>query len=246
MENNTSNNKDKKMAMVFSYLVLRRLVGILGVLFPFILVLGFLIYNCDGQVFQSSISSYYHTCVKHIFGGVLFVIAFFLYAYIGYKDKKGSVSNCKSILCKIDLQDNQVGNLACLCAIGVALFPTTAESQKIGIVGILHIIFAVGFFICLIYFCLCLFTRSKPESLSDRKLKTNKIYKLCGYAIALFILLIPVIGIISRLLGIYELLHDNIKYVFVLETLALWAFGVAWFVKGEGDRAIINLFRTNN
>jgi len=41
MNDNNKDNEKAKMGMVFSYLTLRRLVGILGVLFPFLLVLGF-------------------------------------------------------------------------------------------------------------------------------------------------------------------------------------------------------------
>ena len=70
-------------SLVFSYLTLRKTIGILGTSFPFVLYLGALIIFRTG--IQSSISSYYHTGMGDVFVGTLCVIGFFLLSYKGYK-----------------------------------------------------------------------------------------------------------------------------------------------------------------
>ena len=248
MNNITLDKEDAKMAMVFSYLALRSLIGILGVAFPFLLVIGASIYSFSGIAIESSISTYYHTSAKHIFGGVLFIISFFLFAYIGYEDNEGSIPHCgrifsklpKRILSKLGFKDNTVGNWACLWGICLTLFPTTPH----GIVGKLHYAFAAMFFACLIYFCFFSFTRSKPGKMDDDKRKRNRIYRRCGYSMIVFLILIP-LGQCSKLFGGYELVHDKINYVFWLETFALWAFGVSWLAKGKVEEGLaLSLFRS--
>ena len=134
---------------------------------------------------ESSISKYYYTSAKHLFGGILFVVGFFLIAYKGYEDFADSVSNCGFLLCKLKLKDNIAGNIAGLLAIGVVLFPTTKECETTDVVGILHYISAFGFFSLLIYFCLCLFTRSKSKDMTNRKkiqkqgIQILRLYNAC-------------------------------------------------------------------
>ena len=56
----------------------------------------------------------------------------------------------------------------------------------------------------------------------------NEVYRLCG------VLMLACIGLIGVYkLGLDESPLQHLKPVFWLESLALWAFGVSWFVKGE-------------
>lgn len=64
------------MTIVIDYLRLRRAVGLLGVLLPFILL------ALAGE--QPSLSAYYYTPARDVFVGLLFVIAALLGAYRGY------------------------------------------------------------------------------------------------------------------------------------------------------------------
>ncbi len=243
MEGNSLSDEKYKMALVSSYFMLRRTIGFLGFVFPFLLLFGAPIYDGTGIVIESSISSYYYTGVKHIFAGVLFVVAFFLLAYKFQDDTEVSFSHCKFILCKINLSDNAVGNAACFFAIGIALFPTTEKNLNFDIVGSLHYVFAGLFFLCLIYFSLCLFTRSKSKKIKGRKRIANCIYKICGYTMFLCILLIAAIKIYLKLFGLSEPVNEEYTYVFWLEAIALWAFGISWLVKGEMEEIIIKTFK---
>ena len=219
MNKKSENNKG---SLVFSYLELRKIIGILGMAFPFILSLGAWILFQTGM--RSSISSYYHTGMRDVFVGTLCVIGFFLLSYKGYQRS-----------------DDIAGDLGCLFAVGVALFPTTPDVGSVSgarIIGFIHLCFATLFFLTLIYFSLFLFTKTDPnKSPSRRKLIRNKVYKTCGYIMSICIALIV----------IYYVLPTSIasplkvcKPVYWLEALAILAFGVSWITKGEAilkDRA---------
>ncbi|MBN2349873.1 MAG: hypothetical protein JXJ22_13590 [Bacteroidales bacterium] len=218
MENN---NEKKQDPQLISYLTLRKAVGILGVAFSVVLVIGSVV--CGGcEEIQGSISSYYHTNMRNIFVGILCAIALFLFAYKGY-----------------DNRDAVAGNLACLFALGVAFFPTSVTDSltrcipnpiENHIISVIHFTSAAGFFLVLAYFSIFLFTINKGE-ITKMKLKRNRLYKICGYVMLASILLIAVYSICLNL-GRCEGL---IKFdpVFWLETIALWAFGVSWLTKGN-------------
>jgi len=201
-------------SLVISYLVLRKAVGIVGILLPFVVSLGGFILFSKG--IQSSISSYYYTGMRDVFVGSLWTIGFFLYSYKGYDDI-----------------DNIVSNLACVFAVGVSLFPTTPDdpaSLAVRIVGDVHLLFASSFFLALTYFSLFLFTRTDSNRHPTReKRKRNIVYKTCAYVMFGCILL----------MGIYHFLPnsatsglDFYKPVYWLESLAIVTFGISWFTKG--------------
>ncbi|WKZ34415.1 MAG: hypothetical protein QY332_12410 [Anaerolineales bacterium] len=204
-----------QMSLIISYLTLRKAVGILGTALPFMLSLGAWLLFQTG--IQSSISSYYHTGMRDVFVGTLFAIGVFLLSYKGYEP-----------------QDNWAGNLASLFAIGVALFPTTpakAGPNTWDWVGSLHLVFAALFFLTLIYFSLFLFTKTHPnKSQTNRKKQRNIVYKVCGYTMALCVLLIVIFFLLPHSL---ETRLNGLNLLYWLETVAILAFGVSWLTKGE-------------
>ena len=161
-----NNGADNDKSLVISYLTLRKIVGILGTSFPFVLFIGAVIFFSTG--IQSSISSYYHTGMRDVFVGILCVIGFFLLSYRGYERK-----------------DNIAGDFACAFALGVALFPTAPDgliSDGARFIGYVHLAFATAFFVTLIYFSLRLFTKTNPDIAPTRQKKQrNQVYKICGY-----------------------------------------------------------------
>jgi uncharacterized membrane protein len=209
-----SNGETRGESLIISYMTLRRLVGFLGIALPFVLVIGGWLIFGVGQ--QSSISSYYYTPMRNVFVGTLCVIGFFLLSYRGYERK-----------------DNIAGNLACLFAVGVALFPTAPDanvSPRAAIIGHVHLTFAAAFFATLIYFSLCLFTKTAPDARPTRqKLRRNAMYKACGYVMAVCMLTILAITLIP---GARQALQAYAS-VFWLEGLAVIAFGISWLTKGE-------------
>jgi hypothetical protein len=194
----------KERALV-SYLTLRRVVGVLAVALPIVLVLwGFAL--CECIELQDSISDYYGLRTRDAFVGIIFAIAWFLFAYRGYERK-----------------DDVVGDLACLFAIGVALFPNSGGDWE----KTVHFISAAGLFLVLAYFSVFLFTKSDDLPTPEKRIR-NRIYLACGIVI---VACIVSIGLYNWLLGDTTL--ADVKPVFWLESLLLWAFGFSWFVKGQ-------------
>ncbi len=201
-------NDGHEAQLLVSHLTLRRVVGVLGVLLPVLLVVGCLVLG-SRPVLQESISDYYRTAARDVFVGILFVIAWFLFAYRGY-----------------DRKDDVAGNLACLFALGVALFPGTSE--KTGIL-VVHLVSAGALFLVLSYFSLFLFTKTAKGVPPTRQKKLrNGVYVVCG---------VVMLVCIASAAAYYAFLRTTsiaaIRPAFWLESVALWAFGCSWFVKGE-------------
>jgi hypothetical protein len=199
-------------SLVLSYLGLRKAVGIIGTSLPFVLVFGKLL--LDGPGIQASISDYYYTSMRNVFVGSLCAIGVFLMSYRGYSR-----------------EDDITGDLACVFAVGVALFPTVPATISSGwdvIIGRVHLGFASAFFLTLAYFCLVLFRRTNPnKSMTGRKRQRNVVYTICGYAILVCIGLIVLVMLLSNS-GIQKL-----DPVFWLESAAVLSFGISWLTKGE-------------
>ncbi len=196
--------------LVISYLEIRKGVGVIGIALPILLVAGYLIF--EGPGIQNSISAYYHTVMRDVLVGCLWAIAVFLLSYRGYEG------------------DDRIGDLASLFAIGVALFPVTpagSNARDEFIIGWVHWLFAAALFLTLAYFCLVLFRKGKPDP-TPQKRKRNWVYTVSGWLI-----LACIAGIAAVSLFPDSRVHDA-DPVFWLEAIAVWAFGWAWFTKGEG------------
>lgn len=205
-------------ALVTSYLKLRQFIGFLGIVLPIMLFLGGVVVFHTGL--RPSLSDYYHTGMRDVFVGTLWAIGVFLISYRGYEKR-----------------DDIAGNLACAFAVGLSIFPVAGEgatgSEKA--IGHLHFIFAAAFFLTLVYFSLFLFTLTNPNATpTPRKRMRNRVYRVCGW-----LMLACVVGIALFKALLDEAWVRDHRIVFVLETVAIVAFGVSWLVKGEailGDR----------
>jgi hypothetical protein len=208
------NEPAKERSLVFSYLGLRKIIGVLGTTFPFLLFFGALILFDTGL--RDSMSGYYHTGMRNVFVGTLCVIGFFLLSYRGY-----------------ERADDIAGDLACLFAVGTALFPTAPADPTPGedSVGKIHFISAALLFLTLAYFCLRLFTKTDPSKPpTRRKRHRNRVYRTCGYimlacVVLIFIYMVPMKGADSPL--------QAYRPVYWLEAVAVVAFGISWLTKGE-------------
>ena len=205
---------------VRSYQELRQAIGILGTALPFVLSIGACV--IFGTGIQSSLSRYYHTEMGGVFVATLCAIGVFLYFYKGYP-ATGLRDN-----------DNLVGNVAGVSAIGVALFATEPSGNAeipTTFIGRVHVCFAALLFASLAYFCLYLFKKTDPNKHpTEQKLRRNRIYKVSGWTIVVSIVLV----------GVQALLPAEIRQVLIpynpafwLEAIAVVAFSVAWLIKGQ-------------
>lgn len=194
------------MKELVSYLTLRKIIGLLGVMLPIVLAFGCHIFGeCEGLL--ESISEYHGTVMRDVFSGVLFTVGWFLFTYRGY-----------------DSRDDIAGNMGCLFALGVALFPTYS---KMSVISNLHYISAAAFFTVLSIFSLFLFTKSSGTPTPEKQ-KRNKVYIICGVTMVSCMVLITIYNLFLE--GSWV---TRFKPVLVLESLALWAFGTSWLTKGE-------------
>jgi len=220
-----SKNESTEERLLISHLRFRRILGVLGVGLPFVLMFwGFAL--ADGL--QNSISDYYALRTRDAFVGTLVVIGLFLCAYRGYERR-----------------DDVAGYVACAFALGVAFFPNKPEGWQ----STVHFSSAGGLFLVLSFFSLILFTKTKKDGASwwrrilsafrfgraksgdaqtPQKRWRNRVYVACGLAMLVCMILN----------GLYFWLWEdtavaNIKPVFWLESLMIWAFGISWFVKGD-------------
>lgn len=213
---------------------LKILVGILGILLPFILWLGLLFFK-DHPVNNApveSISHYYYTRMSSWFVATLSLLAVIL---IFYKGKT--------------FQDVWLSTAAGIFALIVVLLPTSNLADKLGDEGFLyaityipdtattmlrtgvHYISAGLFLLCLAVISFWRFpkTDESPEFAKNKKAYTW-VYKACG--------IIMVIAIVTILMGKNGILLKKEWFerksggygTFVGEAIAVVAFGYSWLL----------------
>ncbi len=229
MEHSAYNNHMDKPPEIISYYTMRRALGILGITFPLILVAGSSLFGECEEV-QSSISAYYHTNMRNIFVGLNCAVALFLFAYRGH-----------------DRMDNLAGYLGCIFVLGVAFLPCTIsapypsclafDSGQNSLLGVLHNVSALLYFLVLIIYTLLLFPKTHVNiqtgeklNMGTQKRKRNVVYYICGSLMTLALLLIVVYeGFLKdRFPGLKDL-----NPIFWLESIVLLSFGFSWLTKGQ-------------
>lgn len=246
-ENEKNNNEN----LVISYLAIRRTIGWLGLLLPFMLLIGNFIVNrldilnssffirtdCytapykDTGSFKFSVSHYYYSTVGVLFTAVLCAVALFMFCYKGHKLRRGEKG----------LSDSAMANLAGIFALGVVVFPTSSTDciadnmrifQSTHATGYIHFTFACLFFITLAIMSMVNFRRTELRE-GFGKQKHHKTYLICGIIMLACLVLIAVYSIWIQPLQVGWL--DKTKPVFSLEAVALIAFGISWLIKGKLD-----------
>lgn len=235
---------------VISYHSIRRLIGILGLLLPFLcwgvnsFVNSLDLLN-DGRFvdlsqssayvprgnLKSSISHFYYTASGPIFTGILITVSIFLFCYKGYPVQKNKDA-------WYWLTDNRVATFAAICALGIVALPTGSEEKiedNIHIyvasagAGRIHLSFAALFFLAMAVFCIINFRRHPDEK---KKLKTDregKLYLVCGLGMIISLILLAIYSFSSLQTATWM----PYCFVYVMETLMLIFFAVAWLVKGR-------------
>nr|AGS53519.1 hypothetical protein [uncultured bacterium contig00055] len=197
---------------------LRNMLGVLGILLPvldlcFNLVFG-ASYNPPGVL--TSISATHYSSAYLLFEGLVFGVGLFLICYDGY-----------------DIKDRIATILAGSGAVALTLFPCALEGAQnrnfimapMWLTNIVHLAGAFLFFGCLVFLIGFQFTRTtegQTVQAGSRKWRRNILYRAC--ASVMFVALVIGFGG-ARLFGIPYMVYGG-------EWAALWAFGLAWLVKG--------------
>lgn len=194
-----------------SYLLLRVVIGVMGIGLPLALFLGDWLFLAGSPAPRSSLSAYYHSGMRDVFVGILCVAGIFLITY--------RVADYK--------WDNGLSTFAGVLALGVALFPTGApqgrqtELQKaLGepLVAWIHFGSAVLFILLLAAIGFNFGWREK------QKPGLRLFHWACAGTIILALLYI----------GVTKLFEVADDYSLLIgETVAVVAFGLSWLVKGH-------------
>ena len=241
----TTNNS----SLIVSYYTLRKAIGWLGMLLPFILIAGnYLInelnilnnsffvktkcfdpYLAHGS-FKFSISHFYYSTVGELFTGTLSAVALFMFCYKGHPLRPREKG----------LSDNALTNFTALFALGVVVFPTGSaycitDNLRTFVssnnTGYIHFTMATLFFVSLSVMCIVNFRRTE-DRVSFGKYKEHNTFLVCGIVMLTCIVLIAVYSLFFE--NKFSWL-DNLRPVFCLEAIALIFFGISWLKKGRTD-----------
>ncbi len=196
------------------YFSLRKAVGLIGVLFPFVLMLGnYLVFG--GDIVMRSISRYYHTGMRNVFVAALCAIALFMFFYSGSGRR-----------------ERWAGVVAGVLTIGVVFFPTTLEGPA-DFIGLTHYVCAISLFLLLAWISGFHFTRKLP---GHTWRMTDTLQLVCGIVMAA--------SVLSVLAYHWFLRAEDVEtpFVFVAETVALVAFGASWLTEGFDMESAIGQF----
>jgi Protein of unknown function (DUF998) len=198
----------------------RTAIGVLGVTLPPILIAVWLL--LESKV-ESSISAYYHTAMRDWFVGTLWVIGVFLFFYRYRPRQPGQARSIRKSV-QTGAADSWLGKVAGLCAVVVALVPTTPPPESKDVpptIGNLHGVAAAILFICLALFPLLLFSQSRRRS---------HVYRAYGWT--MIVVLLVTVAYVFAPAGFKESIAA-LRPLLVLETLLIVVFGVSWFEKGR-------------
>jgi hypothetical protein len=236
--------------LAVSYLFLRRAVGWIAILLPIVLLAGNLISSAASP--PESISGYYYTDMRNIFVGSLCALGVFLVAYNGYDDVDQWVTTIAGL--------GAIGVAFCptkpaVCVAGAVTCPAPSVRQLAThqtVVGDIHLGFALLAFVMLGLMALRFAkTGPTPSGLSfwgrlryglgfgppaagqprDSAADTV-IYRVSGITVFACVLL----AILANLLP--ASVNASWRLLFIFEAVAVVAFGVSWFVKGQTIQGI--------
>lgn len=233
------NNDDADVLYRRSLLLIRTVVGVIGVLLPVALFLGENFYVPGEISARGSLSAYYHTAMRDLFVGALCVVGFMLMTYLSGQTRTW---------------DFWLSFFAGLFVLGVAFVPPGRHGVPEGaplcgpstsqqpsdcspIQSLLGESVAAGIhFTCAAIFILCLagicFNFGYREVKYNARSGRATFHRFCGSAILAAILLI-IVGIFV------DFTIFGLTTLYVGEVTCVWAFGASWLIKGKDLRAAI-------
>jgi hypothetical protein len=207
---------------------LRKTLGILGILLPILTIVfsifGFKYFGVP--IFIENISSSHYFNSYLFFEGILLSVGLFLIHYDGY-----------------DIGDKTLTTIAGIGAIITCFFPYQPLNALItnpwnfimldpSITMYFHMVGALTFFVCLFIMECFRFTKTSGE-LTKEKIIRNKIYTVCGWITLLGILVCVPIDNIPQVFHLKRIYLGPFGFGMIGEMVSLWAFGIAWLIKGE-------------
>lgn len=232
-----TDSEDPGVLYVRSYLLIRTVIGVIGIVLPLVFIVGEYFFIGGGVHVRGSLSAYYHTAMRDLFVAGLCVIGFLLATYMSGQ------TNTK---------DFWLSLVAGVAVFGVVFFPTwrpglepaaprcgttpmpdgcSPTQQQFGeaMVANIHSVCAAVFILSLAGMA---FLFARREKLHENDVRTAGFLRLCG-----FVIIGAVVGvIIGELLGVE---FGELTPLYLGELVSVWAFGASWLVKGMDLRTVI-------
>ncbi|WP_432838953.1 hypothetical protein [Dactylosporangium sp. CA-092794] len=220
-------NPDAGVLYLRSYLLMRAVIGFVGLALPVLLVLGDV--ALEGGKLLGSLSEYFYTGMRDVFVGALCVTGLFLLTYKVFERHL----------------DNLLSTVAGVAALGVALFhtdrpkgstiPLTPLQERLGEapVAAVHYTCAAVFIVSLgvisLYFGL---SEGKRTELTGRLSPTfwRRFHFTCAAGIGVAVVFIAITELSGR--------FDDYSLI-IGETLAILSFGASWLMKGLELRVLL-------
>jgi hypothetical protein len=226
---------------------LRRGLGWLGFALPSLLLVLPAPLGLEVGAYRGSISEHYYAPnLGALFVGALWAIGSFLVYYRGHPPERPAY--ILPVLCNPagewlvrHVSDRLVTTLAGIGALGTAMVPTEPETGPCAPTLCsegLHLAFAAVFFLASAYMTLVQFTQSRepPARWAAGKRRSNRIYIGCGAV------MLASMALIAVHLALWPLPIPG-HPVFLLEAVAVWAFALAWLVKGDAAEPVTRRLR---
>jgi amino acid transporter len=176
------------------------------------------------------------------FVGILCAMAIFLFSYTGYREApqviftENRLTNFAGILALLVALIPTLGNNAReLCSTHLCPIPTSAHILKCNLncdsefFAAIHLASAALFFIILAYILCFKFVNIKNPQNRKREIK---FYRTCGIIMFVCIAAMIINYALEKFLKHSYPLYGS-AMLFWFESVALWAFGLAWLVKGK-------------
>lgn len=211
---------------------LRRAIGAIGLTLPFVLLANVYLFDVP---MQRSISAFFYTELREVFVSASAGVGLFLVAYEGYCREPDEV-----------LSDRMVSSIAGVAVFTTAFIPTLCYRdncyQPLALFDRLippsmdqlqqniHFAAAGVFLVFMGITSIRLFTRCTANDPGPHKRRRNQCYQVFGWTILAMVLLIGVVKIFLPEQG--RVWDANWSFTFWAESVALWALGLSWLLKG--------------
>jgi hypothetical protein len=232
--------------LIISYMFLRKTVGWIGSLLPITLIISNMIFFTSSR--PDSMSGYYYTGMRNVLVGALCALGVFLVAYAGYDEVDRWITNTAGF-CAIGVAFFPTKPSVCAAHAPTCAAPSVTHlSAGQQTVGDIHLVFATVTFVALGLMALRFaksaatpgdqdlmgrirhglgLARTGDDQRSPRKEARDVVYRASGFTILSCV----------ALAALSNLLPASVKakwpLLFIFEALAVFAFGVSWFVKGQ-------------
>lgn len=228
---NLADGDDPAVLYAKSYLLIRAVVGFIGILLPFVFIIGETYFLRGGVHVRGSLSAYYHSSMRDLFVAGLCVTGFLLATYMAGQRKT---------------LDFWLSLVAGVTVIGVAFFPTSRPGQmndaprcgttpmpagcspvqqQLG-----ETLTATIHFVCAAVFILSLAAIAFLFAYREKKWNDSTgmwlVQKICGWVIIAAVLWAVVGELIDA--TVWELTP-----LYLGEVVSVWAFGVSWLLTGR-------------